>query len=521
VAVQYTVAASTIGMNITVANTTSDTTVDGIGCYALDMNFPSMPAGFNSGPQASYGDITPDVTVADFGTGAMAVVDNDPGKSLYSGFMPVTDTPTTNEYLLWLGSEPLGSQPTSWPTFNQPVAPGASDTYHFSLRFGPTGSTAATLAPDIMSAYTTAHPDTVNWANRAPIGMLFPSGAGPGGYSATNPRGWFNDPTVNVTTQAGLAAFSQELLAYAASSITVLKAEGAQGMITWDIEGQQYQNADYIGDPRLATTLAPELAYDNAVGQYFQAFRNAGLEVGVTIRDDEFNLNGGNPTQTPITNAQADAAMLISKIDYAMQNWGCTLFYIDSNNWQDDPSIMAEVHQQCPGVLLIPEQSDTGVYSSAAPYADTRNGSLVTPASTTLVYPNAFNVINAMNGDMTALESTLVQDVEQGSILLFAGWYNAPDNAIVSSIYQQAAAAANGSISTPAAAQVAAAAPAVAAVVAPAMHAAAPVSSIPRITAAAVVSNGGGSVQSAGFTTLPNILNPLASLFGTTPIVAA
>jgi hypothetical protein len=441
VAVQYTVAASTIGMNISVVNTTSNTTVDGLDFYALNLHFPTMPAGFNSGPQASFGDLGPDVTVADFGTGAAAVVDNDPGKSLYSGFMPYTNTPTTNEYILWLGSTALGWQPPSWPVFNQPVAPGASDTYHFQLRFGPTGSTAATLAPDIIGAYTAAHPDTVDWPNRQPIGMLWPAGSAPSVYTAINPRGWLNDPTINVTTPAGLADFSQKLLAYAASSIAILKAEGAQGMITWDIEGEQYPAADYVGDPRLATTLAPELAYDNTVGQYFAAFRNAGLEVGVTIRDDQFVWNNGNPYEQAISNAQADAQMLISKIDYAMQNWGCTLFYIDSNNWQDDPSIMEEVHQQCPGVLLIPEQSYTGVFSSVAPYADTRNGSMGTPESVTMVYPGAFEVINAVNTDMVAQNGILVNDVEQGDILLFAGWFNAPTNAIVSSIYQQAAAA--------------------------------------------------------------------------------
>ena len=43
------------------------------------------------------------------------------------------------------------------------------------------------------------------------------------------------------------------------SSIRVLRAANAQGMVTWDVEGQQYPDATYYGKPHVLPQLAPEM----------------------------------------------------------------------------------------------------------------------------------------------------------------------------------------------------------------------------------------------------------------------
>ena len=49
----------------------------------------------------------------------------------------------------------------------------------------------------------------------------------------------------------------------------------AQGMITWDIEGQEYPHAtSYIGDPRKVSLLAPEM--EPMADAYFAKFRRGG-----------------------------------------------------------------------------------------------------------------------------------------------------------------------------------------------------------------------------------------------------
>jgi hypothetical protein len=437
----YTVTSSEVKMAITVKNTMSSATLDGVNIAPFTFYFPDIPPGFQPAPPETFGTESPGINIADFGTGAVALVQENVTQNLYSGF--IAHNVWLNGFETWVGSTPLPGMPDSWPDLDDPIAPGASDTYNISLRFGPANSTAASLAQDTMNAYTAAIPDTVNWANRAPIGVLVPAGCAPGNFSATNPRGWFNDPSVNVTTPAGLAAFSQELLAYAAGCIQVLKSEGAQGMITWDIEGEQYPTATYIGDPRLATTLAPELAYNNLIGQYFAMFKAAGLETGVTIRPQQIVFQNGIPVQEPVTTAAAEVQTLVSKIDFAEESWGCTLFYIDSDAWEDSPSILEQVHKDCPNVLLIPEHSNTGSYASSAPFTQIRSANETTPTSATEVYSNAFMVIDTHTASPGILnESDLVSDVEAGDILMVDGhWGTAPGNALAEEAYATAAAA--------------------------------------------------------------------------------
>jgi hypothetical protein len=448
VGVKYTIATTKVSMAITVTNTTTSDVINGLNIAPLALYFPIMPAGFATAPQEAFGPDVPGVVVADFGTGAVAMVQENVTASLYCGFLG--HNTFENGFEPWVGSTPLPNMPTSWPLLNDPIAPGTSSTYNISLRFGAASSTATSLAPDVFAAFAAANQNAVNWSNRNPIGMLTPAGLGSTGTSATNPRNWFGDPTINVTTPAGLAAFSAELLAYAANSIQVLKSMGAQGMITWDIEGVQYASASYVGDPNMATTLAPELTYNNLVGQYFALFRNAGLETGVTIRPQEFVYNNGNPYQETLTDPTALVANLVSKIDYAQTNWGCTLFYIDSTDPNMTPTVLEQVHQECPNVLLIPEQSNVGEYAYSAPFEQIQKAMVAVSPAVSQVDPTAFMVIDPTVAQPGVLNlNGLESDVKAGDILMVNGaWSTCPANLLVQQAYKAVSGSKGASSST-------------------------------------------------------------------------
>ena len=199
------------------------------------------------------------------------------------------------------------------------------------------------------------NPVKLHWPDRRPIGALFLAS----NYhsSATNPRGWFNDPKLNVTGTNGAEVFHQALREYTDHSIEVLKRIGAQGVIVWDLEGEQYPHkTSFIGDPRLLDQLAPEMA--PVVDEFFQRLRNAGFRVGVTIRPQQLVFDErGLPRQTFRLNVKR---LLLDKIDYARSRWQASLFYVDSNDgiWRPDELWqLRSVAGERPDILLMPEHT--------------------------------------------------------------------------------------------------------------------------------------------------------------------
>ena len=116
-----------------------------------------------------------------------------------------------------------------------------------------------------------------------------------------NPRGWFNDGSLDIRTDDGRAKFAGALQKYAAESIAILKTANAQGAIVWDIEGQEYPHkTTYIGAPQMIEALAPEMS--DAVDAFFTSFRTAGLRVGVTVRPQRLTAVGGRMEQVTVPN---------------------------------------------------------------------------------------------------------------------------------------------------------------------------------------------------------------------------
>ncbi len=210
----------------------------------------------------------------------MVVAAEDIEKPLMVGFPWALDKPTNTVFPLSVHTGRVGSYPDSYPTIVRPIPPNGTDQYVVSLRFGRSKATQLSLAGDINEKFASVFPQELKWTDRRPIGAIFLA-TGPQEWTG-NPRGWFGDERLNVTTPNGRTAFRQRVMDLADAAIGIMRDMNAQGAITWDIEGQQFRHATtYIGDPRMVDTLAPEMG--EIADEYFARFRAAGLRTGICV----------------------------------------------------------------------------------------------------------------------------------------------------------------------------------------------------------------------------------------------
>lgn len=429
---QYAVNKSSLQITTTIVNQ-SQSTIRSLRVTPLVLRFARKPDEYDgSVPLLATNIGAPTAISLTTDAQRLVVTNDDPQRPLLIGFPWASDRPASLTYPLRIvtGREPM--YPDIYPAVDRPIAPGQKDEYRISLHFGAKGQPVAQLAADLLERYTHDHPATLDWQDRRPIASLI-IGTAAAGWPG-NPRGWFLDGKLDVNSKAGVAEFQRRLLEWADRSIANMHEMNAQGMITWDIEGEQFPHpVTYVGDPRLAEQLAPEMS--GAIDKYFARFHDAGLRVGVTVRPQEFHQSDG---AAPSQRAVADpAALLISKIQYARDRWKATLFYVDSNGlpgFPIDAAIFEKVHAAVPNVLLIPEHKNLLYYASTAPYAELRQGFAGTPALPRSVYPRAFSVINVTDGPFEQRRAELEQAVRAGDILLFRGWYQDQNAAGVKSL---------------------------------------------------------------------------------------
>ena len=219
-------------------------------------------------------------------------------------------------------------------------------------------------------------------------------------------------------------------------------------MITWDPEGQEFLGYVYYGDPRLVPTLAPEMEFKNngaksAIDEYFEKFRAAGLKVGVCIRPQQIAMVDGKPVHQAAEDEHA-VQILRERIAYAKQRWGCTLFYVDSTATVSgalNPDVFKAVADAYPDVLLIPENESMRYFAYSAPLNSYVHHKITsTPVGARLVYPKAFSVLMAPEGDRPEDHDALVTAVRGGDILLFNGWYGGNEAGKIKKLYEEAAA---------------------------------------------------------------------------------
>ncbi len=268
----------------------------------------------------------------------------------------------------------------------------------------------------------------VHWPDRRPIGTLFMASSH--FSSPANPRGWFNDKSLDFTGPGGKERFRKVLLDYADTSITNMLRLGAQGVIVWDVEGGEFPHkTSYIGDPRAVDKLAPEMA--PVAGEFFKRFRDAGLRVGVTIRPQELVFDQGHPRQATVFDTHR---LLLQKIDYARTNWGVTIFYLDSNYgfWRPD-----EVWQlrllalERPDILLIPEHYYLPYWAFSAPLVSLSKGKLdITTRLAHNLFPNSFQALYIADASSDEARDAW----RKGDIILFRAWYWNDDCRIVENL---------------------------------------------------------------------------------------
>lgn len=357
------------------------------------------------------------------------------------------------------------------------VPAGQRLTLTFSLRPAPAERPVSEVIADVYRAFRKLHAPLINWKDRRPIGQLFlPSGQN---KSKSNPRGWFGRSDLDVSTADGRALFRKMMLEYADRSIKAMKKLDAQGMIVWNLEGEENPHPiTYIGDPRMLRTLAPEM--DEIADEFFARFREAGFRTGCTLRPTqvyrhpEKGWQHGTGSDMPGRNEQfqhlkpADlpawrffpiVQRMCDKVEYAKKRWGCTIFYVDTNGifvptgektefkWRLlDAHVWKGVLEKHPDVLLIPElcRGDgtfrTAYWAHSAVYFELDYGGIwTTPQRVLDVMPEAFSVItmkDAKNYD--ARRADLVEGVRRGDVLFFRGWFDDRVNALVRGIYEDA-----------------------------------------------------------------------------------
>ena len=419
----YSVVGNQLNLTITVRNNAS-ATIQSIWISPLGLHLPAAAQEYDGNTpllQSTTGG--PALEPLSYGSGVVLMAIDDVTSPLLAGFPWALDRPANKTFPLYINTGLISMYPNSSPNIVRPIAPGSSDQYRLSLRFGPPGSTRLTLASDIYQAFGQAYPATLSWPDRRPIGQLILATAATGW--ATNPRGWLVDPSIDVTTPAGIASLKSRVLAWAHNSVSILQAMNAQGMVTWDIEGEKFPHSTtYVCDPRQFAQLAPEMA--GIADEYFQIFRDAGLRVGVCIRPQNFAVSpdGSTAIQNVVTNPAQVTQLLMDKMNYARTRWGATLFYMDSNVNSNtdpnpiDPDIIKALQAAFPDSLIIPEHSSTRYFAYSAPYRQLNQGFTSTPADVRAIYPSSFTVLYTPNGPVQQNFNTLVTSVQKGDSLI-------------------------------------------------------------------------------------------------------
>jgi len=439
-----------ITMKIEISNTSSEP-LNELSIRLMELNFPRIPNGGTleagmfgfgfKGPEWPLGQCPASIpTVADprfvvplvhvdYGTGALNLCSDDVECAV--------NVPYSTNFLAR----------TSYPLVItcSDIKPGVTKVFNVSLRFGPAGARIQDLSGDVLERYAGKYPFQLNWNDHRPIGAMFL--AGPQINVASNPRRWIvNFGDIDITNDKGKAAFRAALLKLADNSVQVLKDIGAQGMITWDPEGEEFLGACYYGDPRLVPSLAPEMEFKNdgvksVIDEYFEKFRAAGLKVGVCIRPQGIAMVDGKPVHQAADDEHA-AQILRERIAYAKQRWGCTLFYVDSTatvSGSLNPDVFKAVADAHPDVLLIPENESMRYFAYSAPLNSYVHHKVTsTPAGARMVYPKAFSVLMAPDGDRPEDHHALVSAVRRGDILLFNGWYHSDGAKKIKRLYEEA-----------------------------------------------------------------------------------
>ncbi|WP_419806318.1 hypothetical protein [Terriglobus sp.] len=464
IAVRFVQTGNNLDLVVTETNAAnSGIKLDGAEIFPLALHFPRDPNGFGGYSQFLNTTTGPAVSTADFGSGMVTAVLPDESFAMYGGWKNLS----ASTYSPLMSTTSPDGLAAFLPHTDHPLAPGTTLRYTLSLRF--TAEGVAADARDGYTSFSSTYPSQMTWSDHRILGTAYlassPANPGdktkPGGFP-NNPRRYFNDPSVNVTQQAGLQTFQDRVLAQAASNVANTRAMNGQGIVTWDLEGEQYpQDTSYVCSPDQIATVAPEMEslvlnkrspyfgtrLDDA---YFKTMTDAGLRVGVCVRPQVFALApNGSASQSFLTTNSAIVANLEKKISFANTRWGVTVFYVDSTvdniGGTLDPAIFQQLITDFPSFLFIPEETTPRYYAYSAPFSSFLfHGTIGTDPAIYQSYPKAFGVTLVNDVAAPTLQAAipaLTQAVAKGDILMgHADYWQANDPTLVS-IYQAAGAA--------------------------------------------------------------------------------
>jgi len=444
---RYQVAGSRLNIELDVENDTAGP-MSGIALNLVELHFPQRPVGTPWEQRFEMmGDNNGDITamVADYKTGVLTFCNDDPMSAIRAGFSPGSAQPQETWNVRITSLERKKDERMIF------VAPHGKKVFHFSLRFSEPGVPLKTVAGDLVEKFATAHPFQLKWPDRRPIGMLtLASGTH---TSPTNPRGWFDEPKDDFVGPNGMRRFREKILAQADRSIKILKSMDAQGMIFWDMEGEEFPKIEYIGDPRMTAQMAPEM--EAVAPEFFERFHKAGLRTGVCIRPTRIVPGWDGKSKWQHLAMTFDVVEEMNqKIAYAKKHLGCLLFYVDSNVrafFNPDGSVgfsllegaaFKHLADANPDVLIIPEIPRLEYWSCTAPYRELRPHAFGYHAATEPrvfdFYPRAFSIINPIDGNAEKYRDAVVAGQRHGDILLFRCWFPDEQNKIFKSIIDEA-----------------------------------------------------------------------------------
>lgn len=405
VVTKYTERADGIALNVTITNT-------GVGRKVTGYNLLPFQSAL---PESSFSATTEgwwvngvDGTLTsrlDYQNNATYLTNDSPGSERTVGYVMFAAYQPTQGHRLRIGTANiwgtgLGFSGRQWLN----LAPGASDSFALSIRFAPSSTPTTTALADKVQQTQQANPYVLNWSDRRLIGQAFPFSGG--------------QPLFHTPTQPSQApAFEAAVWKYVRDHVAAAKRENVQGVIFWDLEGpaQFSQGYAYAGDPRLIPDTNPY--FDKVADQFFKAFTDQGVRVGLTIRPGKL-VKQADGTYLRTTPAD-QVAEYRSIINYARTRWGCTLFYVDSVDTMH-PEDLKQIARENPDILLIPEVpfgGGTGYSAFSAPYRETAHGFTQTPADVLSTYPEAFSVVKPNTSD-PKLPAAIVEGVRRGDIYI-------------------------------------------------------------------------------------------------------
>lgn len=466
---------------------TGTSTIHQLEVRLLDLSFPDWPQGHTWRQNRNWNDNGdgPTVVPARMENALVVMTNEVVDRTLRSGFRDLNSDHKTTTLFFRTGGEaaefatiPSGERALvhargdsrvrdranrnflDGMTLHRPIEPGEHETFHLSLRFDKPDSDFVYVASDIYERYRQAFPATLEWPDRRPITTAFLSSPAEQHKSETNPRGWLNDKAIDVTTEEGIAAFHTRMLDFADRCIAGAQNLNAQGIIVWDVEGQEMPHPiSYIGDPRMLPEMAPEM--DVIADEFFARLNDAGLHSGITIRPTVVSKDPKNPERyrhsygLDMTGDQF-IERISAKVAYAVDRWNITMVYIDTNiiyrpdrdgKWESQlmsPDFMRQLNERFPEVLFVPEFGVSAYHGYVAPYAELRPHYWGNVAATShharAIYPEGFTVVNVADSPIDNRWNDLVEGIRGGDSLMIRSWWSGQgEHDKVRAIYKEAA----------------------------------------------------------------------------------